>query len=225
MAVYLYVKQHAITGLKYFGKSRKKHPNVYHGSGIYWRRHIKRHGIEHVNTLEIWHFEDLDECKAFALNFSIMHDIVKSPEWANLKNENGLDGGSDKTGKALTPEHKEAISKALKGRVTTVEHRMNLSKSLTGKTFSEEHCRKISERNRGTGNGNYRREYSAEERQRLSEARIGKKHSEETKKKQSIARQGAGNPFHGRKHSEETKRKMSEAAKLARQRRKPISDQ
>lgn len=47
--VYLYVKQHSITGLKYFGKTVRD-PNTYFGSGTYWNRHIDKHGREHVET-------------------------------------------------------------------------------------------------------------------------------------------------------------------------------
>ena len=35
---YLYVKQHNKTGLKYFGKTTKKDPLKYKGSGLYWKR-------------------------------------------------------------------------------------------------------------------------------------------------------------------------------------------
>ena len=40
---YLYVKQHSITGMKYFGKTTRN-PIKYIGSGKYWKRHISKHG-------------------------------------------------------------------------------------------------------------------------------------------------------------------------------------
>ena len=46
MIIYLYLKQHNITGLKYFGKT-EQNPYKYKGSGIYWLRHLK-------NTEEIF---------------------------------------------------------------------------------------------------------------------------------------------------------------------------
>lgn len=90
--IYLYVKQHEITGLKYFGKTMKRDPFKYLGSGEHWVRHIRKHGKEHVRTLEIWGFDDQELCTLFALAFSEQYNIVKSKEWANLRPENGLDG-------------------------------------------------------------------------------------------------------------------------------------
>ncbi len=90
--IYLYIKQHSITKLKYFGKTMKIDPFKYLGSGTRWLRHINKHGKEHVVTLEVWGFDDLDMCSEFALAFSEKHDIVKSAEWANLMPENGRDG-------------------------------------------------------------------------------------------------------------------------------------
>jgi hypothetical protein len=91
---HLYIKQHKITKLKYFGKTTKD-PNKYLGSGKHWIRHIKKHGLE-IDT--IWHqlFTDEKEMIEYALKFSKDNNIVESPEWANLKEENGLDGGFDK---------------------------------------------------------------------------------------------------------------------------------
>ena len=93
---YLYIKQHKITGLKYFGKTYKNHPNNYLGSGKHWKRHIKKHGEEFVETLWCKLFTDEKELKEYALKFSKENNIVQSDEWANLKEENGLDGGFDK---------------------------------------------------------------------------------------------------------------------------------
>ena len=54
---YLYIKQHKITKLKYFGKTTKD-PNKYLGSGKHWIRHIKKHGLE-IDT--IWYQLFTDE--------------------------------------------------------------------------------------------------------------------------------------------------------------------
>ena len=47
---YLYIKQHALTGKLYFGKT-VQNPEVYKGSGTHWTNHIKKHGKEHIKTL------------------------------------------------------------------------------------------------------------------------------------------------------------------------------
>lgn len=88
---YLYVKQHKITGLKYFGKTSTKDPFVYVGSGKYWRRHLKVHGKD-IETTNVWEFSDIESCEQFAINFSKDNNIVESTEWANLRPENGKDG-------------------------------------------------------------------------------------------------------------------------------------
>src|ERR1035437_6634874 len=95
---YLYIKQHSITGLLYFGKSsRLEHLMLkYLGSGIRWSPHIKKHGINHVETIWYCLFHDEATISEFALMFSEQQDIVKSNLWANLKPENGLDGGGVK---------------------------------------------------------------------------------------------------------------------------------
>jgi len=89
--IHLYVKQHNITGLKYFGKTEKKDPYIYLGSGKYWKRHLTVYGKD-VSTLEVWTFDNIKECEEFALTFSKENNIVESKEWANLKYENGKDG-------------------------------------------------------------------------------------------------------------------------------------
>jgi hypothetical protein len=113
--VYLYVKQHNRTGLKYFGKTQTQNPEKYSGSGIYWKNHIKKHGND-VSTIEIWEFDNIDECSKFAMNFSIQNNIVESVEWANQIIENGIDGWpkGNKRG-PQTPEHRQKNSNAIKG--------------------------------------------------------------------------------------------------------------
>lgn len=88
---YLYVKQHKITGLKYFGMTATKDPYVYQGSGKYWRRHLKVYGKD-IDTINVWEFKDIKLCEKFALEFSEKNNIVESSEWANLRPENGRDG-------------------------------------------------------------------------------------------------------------------------------------
>ena len=88
---WLYIKQHTKTGLKYFGKTTKN-PLRYLGSGKYWQRHLKKHGA-HVNTLWCHLYFDKETLVEEALAFSTAHNISESKDWANLKSENGLDGG------------------------------------------------------------------------------------------------------------------------------------
>ena len=91
MTIYLYVKTHRVTGLKYFGKTGQTDPYKYRGSGKHWCRHIRQHGND-VETKIVGVFEDALEATKFALNFSRENNIVESKEWANLVPENVLDG-------------------------------------------------------------------------------------------------------------------------------------
>jgi len=117
---YLYIKEHSITGMRYFGKTTKTDPYKYQGSGKHWQRHIKKHGKEYVKTTWVSEpFTDESRLVEFAMLMSEELDVVKSNKWANLKEENGLDGGGDWSsmkGKKQTPEHLEKLSKVRKGR-------------------------------------------------------------------------------------------------------------
>lgn len=88
--IYLYVKKHNKTGLKYLGKTIQD-PFKYKGSGKRWVNHIKKHGYD-VTTTIIATFDSNDELRTYSLKLSEELDIVNSPEWANLKVEVG-DGG------------------------------------------------------------------------------------------------------------------------------------
>jgi hypothetical protein len=88
---FLYIKTHNTTGLKYFGKTVSNRKQ-YRGSGTYWIRHLKKYGND-VSTEIVGYFTDEIWCMLFALEFSIINDIVNSKKWANLMLENGICGG------------------------------------------------------------------------------------------------------------------------------------
>lgn len=113
MKTYLYVKTHNTTGLKYFGKTTKNDPFKYKGSGTYWKKHLKKHGND-ISTEIIGIFENVDLCKKAALEFSQKYNITQSENWANLKDENGLDGSP--VGVKFTKEHRDKLSQSLKGK-------------------------------------------------------------------------------------------------------------
>lgn len=120
MPTFLYIKQHTLTGLKYLGKTSSKNPYVYNGSGKYWKRHIKKYGTNNIKTLWVSEpFYNNSNLKEFALFLSEELDIVNSNEWANLKEENGLDGGGDWShvkGKKQSQEHIQKLSAIRKGK-------------------------------------------------------------------------------------------------------------
>lgn len=136
---YLYIKQHTITKKLYFGKTIKD-PIKYKGSGKYWKLHIKMHGKEYVETLWYCLFLDEEELSKFALNFSTQNNIVTSNLWANLKYEDGLDGGS--SGRIITKEFILLMSKLSMGNKYALglrhseETKQKISLNLMGNAYS-----------------------------------------------------------------------------------------
>jgi hypothetical protein len=98
-----------LAGHLYFCKSTKLDIENYSGSGVSWKKLIKKYGKKNIKTLWIsdWYYT-AEEIQKVALHFSEENQIVQSKKWANLKIENGLDGGDcgpigrEKTRKKLT---------------------------------------------------------------------------------------------------------------------------
>jgi|APGre2960657373_1045057.scaffolds.fasta_scaffold61294_2 hypothetical protein len=102
--IYLYVKTHNLTGLKYLGKTTHN-PYNYNGSGKYWQRHLKEHGYS-ISTEIIFQTKDKEVFKNTAIFYSKLWNIVKSNEWANLTLEEGQGGSTNKGRKfGPKPEH------------------------------------------------------------------------------------------------------------------------
>lgn len=169
---YLYIKQHAITKLLYFGKTYARDPNKYLGSGIHWKRHIAYHGKEHVLTLWYCLFTDKEELIKFAAMFSSQENITDSNLWANLKSENGMDGWPNDT--KHTTESKVKMSVSHIGKKISEEQKYKTSLKLTGRKYSQEHCKNISEGKKGKC-------LSPEAKANISKSIKGKKINETTR--------------------------------------------
>ena len=88
----LLVMRHQVTGLRYFCKStRLTELGWYRGSGKHWKRHLKKHGV-HIDVGVLGIYYEKDRCVAAAQKFSAENSVKANPEWANLIDENGLDG-------------------------------------------------------------------------------------------------------------------------------------
>jgi hypothetical protein len=93
MIIYLYIKTHNTTGLKYLGKTIKN-PQEYKGSGTYWIPHIKKHGYD-VTTEILRECNTIEDLKYWGLYYSELWNIVNARDnfgrkiWANLKPEEG----------------------------------------------------------------------------------------------------------------------------------------
>jgi hypothetical protein len=85
---YLYKKTHRITGLQYLGKTSRKNPFKYRGSGIDWLSHIIEYGNK-VDTEILLETTDLKELKNAGRYYSNLWNVVDSPLWANRIPETG----------------------------------------------------------------------------------------------------------------------------------------
>lgn len=88
--IYLYLKTHKLTGLKYLGKT-KQDPYVYQGSGKRWLSHINVHGYDVVTDI-LFKSEDKAQIREQGIYYSNLWNVVKNKEFANLREEAG-DGG------------------------------------------------------------------------------------------------------------------------------------
>ena len=185
MSIYLYIKTHQKTGLKYFGKTARD-PYKYKGSGTYWKLHLRKHG-NHVDTEVLGCYTE-DEVVVVATKFSHDHNIAESSEWANLIDENGLDGGytgeiwnKGKKCSPLSEEHKAKVSAALKGHVVSEETKAKISAGKKGKKRTEEQNSKQSKRMTGKKRGRYATRRTTNRRWQ---------HTEESKLKMSDVKKG-----------------------------------
>ena len=191
--IYLYVKKHSITGLKYFGKTQTPDPYKYLGSGSYWTKHIRKHGTEHIQTLEVWKFEDQEECTEFALKFSEENHIVESKEWANLRPENGLDGLPANFNGHMTTERRKKLSERMKTSNPNNLPGMKKQQSERMKKDNPAFRSEVREKMKGTKGRtlphNHYTGWSDETKQKISNSLKGKKESEETKLKKKLSKQ------------------------------------
>ena len=149
--LYLMVKTHTITGLKYLCKKVTTSDSKaisYLGSGTRWNNHLKVHG-KHINTEIIVKYEldKIEEFSKLCIEHSNKFNIVKSDEWANLIIETGKPGtkidiycGDKGTffGKKHTEETKEKISIANRGNNNVMRRRPEiLLKSIVTKNKPE----------------------------------------------------------------------------------------
>lgn len=142
--IYLYVKTHRTTGLKYLGKTSSKDPHSYPGSGKRWRSHLDKHGYE-FDTEILLESDDPVKIKEAGVHYSKVWNIVRDANWANLKPESG-DGGTF----VHTEDAKEKIGKASRGKPSLYKGMTyeEIQKDLTkAKERKENHKKWMTENN------------------------------------------------------------------------------
>jgi len=201
MSIYLYLKTHNQTGLKYLGQTQKD-PYEYKGSGKYWLRHLDKHGDD-VSTEILYVASSMEDLQQVGMEYSEKWNIVESKEFANLIPENG-DGAilpGDRNPMFGTPCTYKMTNDEIKSwkenlrKSWTPERRVAWSAKKTGRSLSEEHKQRISESNQG-------RIHSEHTRKKIAESNRGKKRSEETKQRMAASKSNI---------SDETRTRMSQA--------------
>ena len=180
----------------YFGKTSKDDPFKYTGSGVYWKKHLKKHG-NHIETTIIGNFNDEKLCSEMALKFSKDNDIVKSKLWANLREENGFDGAPlNHPGHIFTQEQKEILSKHSKNmwnndefrdkmkrihKSLWTDERKLLNSNIMKEKWTDERKQKHSQKIKGNPGSKKLKGVpkTKEHNERVSLSLRGKKHSQE----------------------------------------------
>lgn len=145
---YILLKTHNKTGLQYLCKHVTSYEHScysYSGSGVYWKRHLDKHGYD-FSTVILAICETKNAAQKAGRIFSKFYDVVASKKFANLVPEDGQ-GGADVSAFRKTksswrgfkmlgdknPSKREdvktKISKKLKGRIFTNEWKEKISKS------------------------------------------------------------------------------------------------
>lgn len=85
------LKTHLETGLNYLCYTTKADPYKYLGSGKRWKNHLRTHG-RNIGNYVVGVFETEEELIEAGRQYSSFWNIVESPNFANLRIEEG-DGG------------------------------------------------------------------------------------------------------------------------------------
>lgn len=148
----LYIKQCSHCGLKYFGKTISDDVEGYQGSGKYWKSHIRKHNAD---VIHLWHSDWYYDTSItrFALKFSRLNKIVNSSQWANLVEENGIDGNNFQRDAAMIEKYKNTVNslewKETIGKESTRKMLETKNNKRWKETVGIEAYRKVSEKSRG----------------------------------------------------------------------------
>lgn len=181
MTIYLYVKTHNKTGLKYLGKTSSNDPHSYTGSGIDWKAHLKENGYDYTTEI-IKECNNNEELNFYGRYYSKLWNVAESKDWANRIPETG--GGQ------CSPDAAKKISSKLKGKKKpprTKEHKEKLSASAMNvpRPRSKEHQAAWSESSKKNWANNNERKIQVSE---LGKSNKGRRHTPEAleKKRQSM---------------------------------------
>lgn len=123
----VYCTTNLINGKKYIGSTKVSDAN-YFGSGVYIKKALKKYGKENFVRQVLWEGESKFrwEMENYWLDY---FNCANNKMFYNVSEQAG--GKADvNLGRKLSKEHKEAISKGVKGRVTSHKTKVLKSKHL-----------------------------------------------------------------------------------------------
>lgn len=164
MSFYVYTHRRADNGaVFYVGKGRNRRAWNRSTRNLYWKKIASKTEV----IVEIVK-EGLSEICAFSIERALIFALkARGLALANLSF-----GGEGPTGRVFSEETKEKMRLAKLGKKQTPQHRDAISKAHKGKIFSEEHKASLS-----------KRVFSESHRQALRASATGRKHTAETIKK------------------------------------------
>jgi hypothetical protein len=207
MIGFVYIWINKINGKKYIGLHKGSPSDNYIGSGVYFKKAIKKHGIENFER-KILYEEYNNEEQLYQKEFDIINELnaVFSMKFYNLTNYDPkyvqFIKGEKK--RYVSEETKRKISKSAKGRKLSEETKKKMSRTRIGKSFKKKNGgNQYGEKNPQFGKKWYNND-------KIDKTFILGKEPAGWKLGRIKGRfVGERNPFFGKKHTEETKRKIS----------------
>jgi hypothetical protein len=133
----LYIKKCSHCELKYFGKTIKNNIINYNGSGVRWKNHLKYHNAKSIHLWNSdWYYDT--SIIRYATLFSKLNKITESKQWANIINENGINGGGD-----CSQMHKEQVRQTARN---TIRERYGVDNYAQSEEFKEKRKKTIKEK-------------------------------------------------------------------------------
>ena len=109
---FIYITTNLVNGKKYLGQRKySKGWESYLGSGVAFKKALKKYGKENFKREIIIEAETAEELNQFEKELSIKYDVVNSDNWYNL-----CYGGGATTGYVFSEESKRKMSEKAKGR-------------------------------------------------------------------------------------------------------------
>ena len=158
----LMIKEHLNTGLKYLCITKRKNWRDYLGSGVYWRKHLLKHG-PHIKTTLLYESKDYDDFVEVCSYYSEVLKPHEVREFANQVPELGYENG--RIGKSNLELW--WIYASEKTKQETLKKR-NASIQKAWSEFSPEFKKQIYEKI-SKKNSDYWKNFTLEERRQLTE--------------------------------------------------------